>query len=129
MEDYDDIIVLRQYENAIDANIAKSKLDAYGVPCFLTEENISNLYPGPNLLAIQVRLHLFAHDKERAEQILTEGKLSVENETTVRCPKCQSAKIERVFPKRRADNLKYILFGVFFHAEKVNHCLNCDTEF
>jgi hypothetical protein len=123
------IIVFRQFENAIDGNLAKSKLDAYGVPCFLTEENISNLYPGPNLLAIKVRLHLFEHDRERAEQILNADNLSVDQETSVRCPKCQSATIERVFPKRAADSLKYILFGVFFPNEKINHCLNCDTEF
>jgi hypothetical protein len=123
------IIVFRQYENAIDANIAKSKLDAYGVPCFLTEENMSNHYPGPNLLAIKVRLHLFAHDSERAEQILSERSLSIENETTVRCPQCDSVKIERMFPRHLADTLKYILFGVFFPHEKINHCLNCDAEF
>ena len=124
-----DIIVFRHYESAIDANIAKSKLDAYGVPCFLTEENMSNLYPGPNLLAMRVRLHLFEHDRERAEQILSENNLSVENETTVRCPNCQSPRIERAFPKHSADSLKYLLFGVFFPDEKINHCLSCDTEF
>jgi hypothetical protein len=129
MSEQENIIVFRQYENSIDASLAKSKLDAYGVPCFLTEENISNLYPGPNLLAIKVRLHLFAHDKEKADQILREDVLSIESETTVRCPKCQSTKIERTFPRRLADNLKYILFGVFLHNEKVNHCLSCDTEF
>jgi hypothetical protein len=124
-----DIVVFRQYESAIDASLAKSKLDAYGVPCFLTEENMSNLYPGPNLLAMRVRLHLFAHDRDRAEQILSENTLSVENETTVRCPNCQSTRIERTFPKQSADRLKYLLFGVFFPDEKINHCLNCDTEF
>ena len=40
-----DIVVFRHFDIAIDAHIAKSKLDAYGIPCFLTEENMANLYP------------------------------------------------------------------------------------
>ena len=129
MENNDHIVVFRQYENAIDANIAKSKLDAYGIPCFLTEENMSNLYPGPNMFSIKVRLHIFDYDKERAEQILKEGNLSVDTGSTTRCPKCSSARIERTFPKKSADSIKYLFFGVLFPDEKINHCLDCDTEF
>jgi hypothetical protein len=47
MQDRDDIIVFQGFDNVIEANITKSKLDAYGVPCFLTEENMASLYPGP----------------------------------------------------------------------------------
>ena len=32
MEELDEIVVFRSFENAIAANIAKTKLDAYGVP-------------------------------------------------------------------------------------------------
>jgi hypothetical protein len=129
MEDNDHIIVFRQYENSIDANIAKSKLDAYGIPCFLTEENMSNLYPGPNMFAIKVRLHLFDYDKERADQILKEGNLSIDREVTTTCPNCHSTRLERTFPKKSADSIKYLFFGVFFPDEKINHCMDCDTEF
>jgi hypothetical protein len=37
MQEHDDIIVFQKLDNAIEANIVKSKLDAYGIPCFLTE--------------------------------------------------------------------------------------------
>ena len=50
MTERDDIIVFRKFETSIDANIVKSKLDAYGIPCFLTEENMANLYPGASTL-------------------------------------------------------------------------------
>jgi hypothetical protein len=79
MEEHDDIIVFRSFENTITANIAKTKLDAYGVPCFLTEENLANLYPFQNFLG--VRLHLFARDVEWAKSVLTENNLSINDES------------------------------------------------
>lgn len=81
MEEQDDIIVFKRFENAIEANIIKTKLDAYGVPCFLTEENLANLYPTQNMLAIGVRLHLFAKDVEWAKSVLAENNLSIDDET------------------------------------------------
>ncbi len=72
MEKNDQIIVFKKYDSSIDANLAKTKLDAYGVPCFLTEENLTNLYPLQNLLLFGVRLHIFSNDLQQAEQILNE---------------------------------------------------------
>jgi len=80
-----DIVVFRKFENSIEANIVKTKLDAFGIPCFLTEENLSNLYPGQSFMLFHVRLHLFAADVERANQIMQENNLSInddEKETT-----------------------------------------------
>jgi len=71
-EEEDKIIVLRRFDSSFDANIAKTKLDAYGIPCFLTDENLASLYPLPNLTAMQVRLHVFEKDKAQAELILQE---------------------------------------------------------
>lgn len=77
MEKSDKIIVLKRFENAIEANIAKTKLDANDVPCFLTDENLANLYPTQNLLAIGVSLHIFENDLLIAQEILKETNLSI----------------------------------------------------
>jgi hypothetical protein len=122
----ENIIVFRHFDNAIDANIAKSKLDANGIPCFLTEENMSNLYPGQPFFAFKVRLHLFAQEEERARQILTEMNLA---DSSGQCPKCHSNKVTRDFPKQSSASLILIFFGVLFPHRKVNHCLDCDNEF
>jgi hypothetical protein len=124
----DDIIVFQHFGSAIDANIAKTKLDAYGIPCFLTEENMANLYPGQNLYAFKIRLHIFANDRERAARIL-DVNLSLQQEGAVACPRCRSENVTRSFPKALEDNLIYILFGIFLPHKKVNHCLDCDFEF
>jgi hypothetical protein len=123
-----DIIVFQHFDNAIEANIAKTKLDAYGVPCFLTEEHMAALYPGSTLNAFKIRLHLFAADRERAAGILNLNVVP-QTETSTACPRCHSDRISRDFPRELADRFKFIFFGVFFPDRKVNHCLDCDLEF
>ncbi len=127
-EKEDEIVVFRHFDNGIVANIAKTKLDAYGIPCFLTEENMAGLYPGQSFFAFSVRLHIFSSDQERAEQILQDEPLSV-TENALSCPRCHSTDIGRSFPKEKADTLPYLLFGIFMPEKKVNVCGNCGLEF
>lgn len=134
MAERGEIVVFRKFSTAIDANIVKSKLDAYGIPCFLTEENMANLYPGASsLMNSNVRLHLFAQDIERAEQIMADDKMFLHDDSVTRCPVCMSQNIERDFPKDLsltwASTLKVMFFGIFFPQKKVFHCLECDHEF
>jgi hypothetical protein len=129
MTENDDIIVFRHYDTVIAANIAKTKLDAYGVPCFLTEENMSNLYPGQPFMAFKVRLHLFSKDEDQARKILAEENFTVDSDSSCVCPSCKSTRIVRDFPKQSSENLAFLFFGVFLPHRKVNHCLDCDNEF
>lgn len=72
MEGEGKIIVYTTFETVIDANLAKTKLDAYGIPCFLTDENLANLYPLSFFKAGQVRLHIFEDDRARVKEVLEE---------------------------------------------------------
>lgn len=71
-EEKDDIIVFDGYDSVIAANLVKTKLDAYGIPCFLSGENFNTLYPFRNELFTGVRLHIFKKDRERVVEILNE---------------------------------------------------------
>ena len=66
------IIVYTSFSTAIEANLAKTKLDAYGIPCFLSDENLAGLYPLSFFKAGQVRLHVFEQDAPRVKEILEE---------------------------------------------------------
>lgn len=132
-DDGETIIVFRNFRDAIAANIVKSKLDAYGIPCFLTEENLANLYPGASaLMNSQVRLHLFARDADAANLVLAEANLALHDSVT-RCPVCHSTDIGRDFPKSHYETtlsaLRYIFLGIFSPEKKVYRCGNCDCEF
>jgi hypothetical protein len=134
MEDLDQIIVFAEFNSSIEANIVKGKLDAYDVACFLSEENMANLYPGNPILSFRVKLHLFEKDKERAQQILEDQTyLSVDNEATVKCLRCQSPRIERDFPREYDQkfswSLSVLFFGVFFPEKKIYRCKDCEFEF
>jgi hypothetical protein len=73
MEDADEkIIVFDAYDTVVKANLVKTKLDAYGIPCFLSGENFTSLYPFRNDLMTGVQLHIFEKDKDRVREILEE---------------------------------------------------------
>lgn len=134
MGERDEIVVFRKFETTIEANIVRSKLEAYDIPCFLTEENMTNLYPGASsLMNFNVRLHLFARDLSRAQQVLEENHLNSDYESTVICPRCNSRRVDRDFPRKMsktfASALNVMFFGVFFPEKKIYRCLECDAEF
>ena len=68
MEEQEKIIVIQRFDNLIEANIIKTKLDAFGVPCFLSEENLTALTT--HLLSGGIRLHIFEQDKDQVLQLL-----------------------------------------------------------
>ena len=72
MED-EKIVVFDSFDTVMQANLAKSKLDAYGVPCFLTEENFTGLYPIRNAIFPGCRLHVFEKDVERVKEVLADS--------------------------------------------------------
>ena len=126
MKNEDEIIVFGQFDTVIDANIAKTKLDAHDIPCFLTEENMAGLYPGQQALAFRIRLHIFKKDVDKVSRLLMVHHAGSEPAETI-CPRCQSHKTQRDFPK--AFSLKpltafaVLFFGVFMPYRKVNHCM------
>jgi hypothetical protein len=132
MVEHDEIIVFREFDSPIDGSLAKSKLDAYGVPCFLTEENMAGLYPIQQVIPFRVRLHIFKKDIQAASDIFME-KNPGPDAGDAGCPKCGSKKIERDFPQsfsiKPLTALAVLFFGIFFPQKKVNRCLECNNEF
>ena len=70
MEEENKIIVYASFDTVVQANLAKTKLDAYGIPCFLSDENLATLYPFRNQLFTGARLHIFERDKPRVAEVL-----------------------------------------------------------
>lgn len=70
MADSDKIVLLKAFDLAIDANLAKTKLDAHDIPCFLSNEN--GIYPIPINSMLGVRLMVFKNDVDKANEILND---------------------------------------------------------
>jgi hypothetical protein len=125
MPDNNPIIVLQTFDSPIEANIIKAKLDAYGIPCFLSEEHLTALTTP--LLSGGIRLHIFQHDKEQVVQLLTQESLrKSEEDDLMICPNCKSRRILTMSDDRfdPAAVVKFIL-----QLTKRHYCLDCKTEF
>lgn len=125
MEKNERIIVLQTFNSAIDANIIKSKLDAYGIPCFLTEEHLTVLI-NP-IISGGIKLHIFERDRQQVVELLTEEYLQKHEEDDFRrCPHCDSKRIITISdnPLDPAFMVKLLL-----QLSKGHFCLNCQREF
>ena len=101
------IVVFRAYDTVVEANLAKTKLDAYGFPCFLTEENMTNLYPIRNGIFPGARLHIFQKDYDQVKAVLDEN----QTEGFIRCPICGSHEHEPYLSNW--GRFSFFLAGIF----------------
>lgn len=65
-------IVFKTYTDMVTANMECNVLKENGIKCFLSDENIVQLYPMFSSPFSGIRLHLFEKDKDSAEKILQE---------------------------------------------------------
>jgi hypothetical protein len=120
------IIVFDSYDTVIQANLVKTKLDAYGIPCFLSEEHFTTWYPFRNQIFPGVRLHIFERDWEQVKEILEESPLTIEENT---CPNCQSKNVmseEAEVNKSWQEAVSVFLF--ITPRKNIYHCQNCNHE-
>jgi Putative prokaryotic signal transducing protein len=131
MDEQDKIVVLKIFENSIDANLARTKLDAYGIQCFLTEENVANLFPMQSVKLFGVRLHVFKNDQEQAGQILID-QIFVDREE-LSCPRCLSIKVDIEESQKLAYRIFTLSLGLLSFLRipipKVYRCQDCQHEF
>src|SRR4051812_48899956 len=126
MEDQQEkIIVFKAYDTVMQANLAKTKLDAYGIPCFLTDENFVGLYPIRNEVFPGVRLHIFERDVDLVKETLVEIPLERN------CPYCQSTNIERELTEEDGPMriIAALTSGILFPGQMVFKCQDCQREF
>jgi DNA-directed RNA polymerase subunit M/transcription elongation factor TFIIS len=96
-EPADSLITVATFSQAVEAHIAKGRLEAEGIDCFIADENIVNMNWLYSNAVGGVKLRVREPDVKRALEIMKPG--AVEAETTakvigdevgVRCPKCNS---------------------------------------
>ena len=68
----ENIIVLDSYYEPLAAHLARTRLEAAGIPCFLTNENLISLNRMYSPVAGGVRLHVYQRDAAQAAEVLRE---------------------------------------------------------
>ena len=126
-EPQEKIIVFRAYDTVVEANLAKTKLDAYGIPCFLTDENLTNLYPVRMGIFPGVRLHIFEKDTDEVRGILEHQS----EESFIKCPHCGSVQLESNYTVwRKILGSAMLLIGMILPTSYNQYqCKNCGKNF
>lgn len=141
----DNIIVLTTYPNPLDAHLARTRLEAAGIPCFLSNEALVTLNVMYSPAAGGVRLHVYARDAERAAEVLhglpymyaNIGGLASNPDETPRdsgagltCPRCGSSDVgsdvavtASWWARLRAELRRQL------GNELTHHCYSCGLNF
>ena len=125
------VIRLRSYTESIEANIAKAKLQAEGIACFLTNENFTILQPGMSgQMTGGIDLMIHEEDMQRAREILDD---IIEDES-YKCPHCGSDNIIIRYGKNAVSRFFLILAGILFSypvnkASNEYFCRSCRKSF
>lgn len=143
MDTNDRIVTFESYYDPMLAHIIRTRLEANGIPCFVTDESVLGAHPIYNKAAGGVKLKVFERDVARCREILAaEGDLHEqdhhevdnENDTYVVCPFCGSTNISHIEPEQEGGEWSEML-GTFanlvnpFHTQKNWHCNNCRQDF
>ena len=72
MQKEEEIVTLETYYNPMLAEIIRTKLEASGIPCLVTDESLGVLYPVYNQGGGGIKVKVFAHDLEKAREIVAD---------------------------------------------------------
>ncbi|NLK07993.1 MAG: DUF2007 domain-containing protein [Firmicutes bacterium] len=64
------LVEVAQYNTIIEAEMAKGRLEAYGIDAVLTDQALARIYPGATHTFASIRLLVKAEDAALAEEML-----------------------------------------------------------
>ncbi|TGE16109.1 putative signal transducing protein [Hymenobacter elongatus] len=138
----DRIVHLDSFADPISAHLAKSRLEAEQIPCFLTNENLVSLNRLYGPATGGVRLHVRQQDVTAAIEILRYETVPMTATFTadddvpatdeVRCPKCDSTDVAFGPATRNTYNFPMLVLSMILGYPlrgKRYHCFHCQHEF
>lgn len=129
------IVLLQTFADTIAAHLAKNRLDAEGIPCFLSNEN----RPYGSVLSGGVRLYVREPDVPAAHELLLPQHSPMHalpdqpegpEAAAPRCPRCHHHDVVCRHTPQPADSLLTKLRLWLLAPETPQcHCFNCGHEF
>jgi predicted RNA-binding Zn-ribbon protein involved in translation (DUF1610 family) len=135
------LITIASFPQPIEAHIAKGRLEAEGIMCFLGDEHIVSVHPFYSHAVGGVKLKVREEEAKQALAILQEiretdaapntfeAKGHVASENTVLCPRCGSEDAYATRFSRKIFALSMLLFGFPLpFVSRTFHCPACGLE-
>ncbi len=124
-------IVLRSYDNYIEAHLAAGQLESEGINAYLHDEFSVTINPVLTGALGGIKLLVSEHDAIKAHQILEVFDNNRKAKQT--CPKCGSGNVQYIVPPDAKNWLvavvSFSLSNLAMGAEKKYHCFECGFEF
>jgi hypothetical protein len=80
----EEIVTFNTYYNPMEAEIIRTKLEANGIPCLITDESLGVLYPIYNQGGGGIKVKVFARDLEKCKEIIAdEPNLSADDDVII----------------------------------------------
>ena len=126
-----DFLLMRSFDNYINASLTLARLDEEGITCYLKDEYTVTIDPLLSNAVGGIKLMVLADDFEEAKTLLAGYDKDYRN--AVACPKCGSHDVEYI-EKTEAKSWKTALLSLFFSSyaatsDHVYHCSDCEFEF
>ena len=141
----DSVVFLESYYEPMAANLARTRLEAAGIPCFLSNENLVSMMPLYSPITGGVRLHVRQGDAETALAVLREELVPLATGPDVtsfaadapdpvapRCPRCGSSDVAYGPATRNTYGFWSGLLSVLLRFPVRGHrfhCFHCGNEF
>jgi hypothetical protein len=141
----ENIIVLGTYYEPLAAHLARTQLEAAGIACFLSNENLVSLNRMYSPVAGGVRLHVYARDAAQAAELLREpphmhaerggqAPASGAEQAALICPRCGSAEVGHDEGTRPGAGNWWASLRTWLRRNQLlatgaNHCFGCGLNF
>ncbi|RZL09638.1 MAG: DUF2007 domain-containing protein [Hymenobacter sp.] len=137
----ENIIVLGTYYNPLDAHLARTRLEAAGIACFLSNENLVVLNRMYSPAAGGVRLHVYEREAARAAEVLQEPTLmyaerggAASTDAALVCPRCGSVEVTSETATRPTPGRWWATLRAWLRHNELlpgagSHCFSCGLDF
>ncbi len=141
----DSVVFLESFYEPMAANLARTRLEAAGIPCFLSNENLVSMMPLYSPITGGVRLHVRESDAMAALEILHHEPVPLAttpdvasfaadapDPVTPRCPRCGSSNVAYGPATRNTYGFWSSLLSAVLRFPvrgKRYHCFHCGNEF
>jgi DNA-directed RNA polymerase subunit RPC12/RpoP len=127
---------IASFQYSSEAEIVKGRLEADGVQVFLSDNLTIDSNPLYSNAIGGIKLKVLSIQVDEAEKILRSiKKYSIDDSgDTIKCPNCNSEKIDLFSTIKDFKSLFWFIFGIFFsvfpfYTKYKYRCEDCKTEF